>query len=136
MLLTNRLQATVVLMTVALRGVERLGAVGQTRVYVIRNAKLLPKWKKIDRKVIDIAGRSTSSMIRTQGIGDLYREYLGSIVFGFDYNLAYIPDSFDAEPKEGTGFDPEYMKKLYQLGYDLAKNGYPWIKEPKTVHLR
>lgn len=102
-------------MTVALRGVERLGAVGQTRVYVIRNAKLLPKWKKIDRKVIDIAGRSTSSMIRTQGIGDLYREYLGSIVFGFD---------------------PEYMKKLYQLGYDLAKNGYPWIKEPKTVHLR
>jgi hypothetical protein len=79
--------------------VERLGAVGQTRVYVIRNAKLLPKWKKIDRKVIDIAGRSTSSMIRTQGIGDLYREYLGSIVFGFDYNLAYIPDSFDAEPK-------------------------------------
>jgi predicted patatin/cPLA2 family phospholipase len=116
--------------------VERLGAAGQTRVYVIRNAKLLPKWKKIDRKVIDIAARSTDSMIRTQGIGDLYREYLGSIVFGFDYNLAYIPDSFDEEPKEGTGFDPEYMNKLYQLGYDLAKGGYPWIKEPKVVHAR
>jgi hypothetical protein len=57
-------------------------------------------------------------------------------VFGFDFNLAYIPDSFDEEPKEGTGFDPEYMNKLYQLGYDLAKGGYPWIKEPKVVHAR
>jgi hypothetical protein len=28
------------------------------------------------------------------------------------------------------------MKKLYPAGYDLAKGGYPWVKEPKVVELQ
>jgi hypothetical protein len=27
-------------------------------------------------------------------------------------------------------FDPEYMGKLFDLGYRLAKSGYPWHKAP------
>ena len=108
--------------------VQRLGAVGQTKVYVIRNAMLDPKWQAVDRSIVDIAGRSVDSLIRTQGIGDLYREYLGVKHYGFDYNLAYIPESFDVESKEM--FDPHYMGELYQLGYDLARRGYPWEEAP------
>jgi hypothetical protein len=107
---------------------QRLGAVGPTKVYVIRNAKLEPQWQTVDRSIVDIAGRTVDSLIRTQGIGDLYREYLGVKYYGFDYNLAYIPASFDAESKEL--FDPQYMGKLYQLGYDLARRGYPWEEAP------
>jgi len=42
--------------------------------------------------------------------------------------LAYIPASFTEEPSEG--FDPIYMRKLYELGYEMAKQGYPWEKGP------
>ena len=107
---------------------QRLGAVGQTKVYVIRNAILDPKWQTVDRSLAQISGRSIDSLIRSQGIGDLYREYAGAMAFGFDYNLAYIPGSFDVESKEP--FDMNYMNALYQLGYDLASKGYPWQKQP------
>jgi len=30
----------------------------------------------------------------------------------------------------------EYINKLYQVGYDLAKGGFPWVKEPKVLELR
>ncbi len=25
-------------------------------------------------------------------------------------------------------FNPQYMSKLFDLGYQSARNGYPWIK--------
>ena len=42
--------------------------------------------------------------------------------------FAYIPESFTIPLKEP--FDTEYMKELFQVGYDLAANGYPWAKVP------
>jgi hypothetical protein len=27
-------------------------------------------------------------------------------------------------------FDPEYMGQLYDLGYQMAVEGYPWKKRP------
>ena len=108
---------------------ERLGTVGQPRVYVIRNARLKPPWVAIDRSVIAISGRSASSLIRTQGIGDLYSEYAGAAQWNFDFNFTYITSDFDpGDTKEG--FNPEFMGKLYQFGYDLARNGNPWQKAP------
>jgi hypothetical protein len=43
---------------------------------------------------------------------------------GIYFNLAYITEGFDIKPKED--FDPVYMGKHFELGYLLAKNGYPW----------
>ena len=72
-------------------------------------------------------------MIRSQGIGDLYREYMGTRQYGFDFNLALIPEDFDVEEKEL--FDPVYMGKLFERGYNMAKDGYPWMKAPPGVKL-
>lgn len=47
---------------------------------------------------------------------------------GMEYNLAFIPSDFEEQAKEA--FDPEYMSKLFDLGYEMAKNGYPWKKAP------
>ena len=105
-----------------------LNIVGQGRAYLIRNAKLEMAWQPVDRTVISIAGRSASSMIHTQGIGDLYREFIGARKFDFDFNLAYIPSTFDAESEEL--FDRNYMRSLYEFAYELAVDGYPWEKIP------
>lgn len=107
---------------------RNLGAVGEPHVYIIRNSKLEPSWQTIDRRAIDIAARSASSIVHTQGTGDLYREFLGAHKFGFDFNLAYVPASFDVESKEL--FDLEYMRALYKLGYEMSIEGYQWQKVP------
>ncbi len=107
---------------------EKLDVKGTPNLYVIRNARLKPKWKAVEPKIPSITGRSISSLIRTQGIGDMYRMYLRAQEDGMNYYLACIPDEFDEESKEP--FDKEYMGKLFQRGYRLARDGYPWSRFP------
>jgi predicted patatin/cPLA2 family phospholipase len=110
---------------------EKLDVRGTPSVYIIRNSKLKPKWKTIDPAGLrNIAGQTISSLIRTQGIGDLYRMYVSATRDGLDYNLAHIPDDFN-EDKDGE-FDPVYMKKLFDTAYEAAKSGYSWLKKPPT----
>lgn len=101
---------------------------GTSKVYVIRNSFLKPDWETVYPKILPIADVSINSLIRTQGIGDMYRIYLDCQRDGLDYNLAYIPETFDLESTED--FDPVYMGKLFDLGYQMARNGYPWDKAP------
>ena len=100
----------------------------ERRAYVIRNSRLDPEWAQVERSTMTIAGRAISSLIHTQGIGDLYRIYLTTQRDGVDFNLAFIPDSFNAPHTED--FDTEFMRKLYAVGYDMAAKGYPWQKTP------
>lgn len=67
-------------------------------------------------------------MIQSQGIGDLYQIYLTAKRDNIDYNLSFIPSSFDAAHKEE--FDTEFMKKLFDLGFAMATAGYSWEKYP------
>lgn len=107
---------------------RKTGNQRERRVYVIRNSRLDPEWAQVERSTMTIAGRAISSLIHTQGIGDLYRIYLTTQRDGVDFNLAYIPDSFNAPHKEE--FDTEFMRQLYAVGYDMAAKGYPWQKTP------
>lgn len=97
-------------------------------VYVIRNASLNPVYDPVRPGLIPIAGRSISALIRTQGIGDMYRIYLGAKRDGLDYHLAFIPDEFDVKSDEP--FDLDYMRQLYQLGYTHGKSGKNWHSAP------
>lgn len=73
--------------------------------------------------------RSVDSLIRTQGIGDLVQIYYLTQRDGLRFNVAYIPASFAEQPSEK--FDPVYMRKLFELGFESAKAGYPWTSGPR-----
>ena len=107
---------------------KKLKVQGDPQVYVIRNSFIGPDYQGVNRSLVPIAGRSIDSLIRTQGIGDLYQIYALCERDGNDFNLAYIPEEFTEKPTEG--FDPVYMGKLYELGYQMAVKGYPWVKAP------
>ncbi|MDZ7621137.1 MAG: hypothetical protein U5O69_01365 [Candidatus Competibacteraceae bacterium] len=93
---------------------RKTGNQRERRVYVIRNSRLDPDWTQVERSTMTIAGRAISSLIHTQGIGDLYRIYLTTQRDGVDFNLAYIPASFNAPHKEE--FDTEFMRQLTPWG--------------------
>jgi len=96
--------------------------------YILRNARLDADWASTERRTMTIAMRAIDSLTRTQGIGDLYRVYATTQRDGVDFNLTYIPATFNTPHNEM--FDTAYMKSLYQVGYDAAKSGYQWQKTP------
>ena len=97
-------------------------------VYVIRNSQIRPEFQATERDLVSIAGRSISSLIRTQGVGDLYQIYILAQRDGSTYNLTYIPEDFAVEASEP--FDPVYMGKLYDLGHQKGLSGEAWQHEP------
>jgi predicted acylesterase/phospholipase RssA len=107
---------------------QKLQVQGEPRIYVIRNSFLDPDYLGVKRNVFPIALSTINSLIRTQGIGDLYQIYALCKRDGNDFNLAWIPSDFTDKPNEL--FDPVYMKKLFDRGYQMALHGYPWQKAP------
>ncbi len=97
-------------------------------VYVIRNARMDPKWAAVERRTLSILGRSTSTMIQSQGYGDLIRIHRVAEMIDADFNLAIIPPDFDFEHREE--FDTAYMRALFDRAYEMAIKGYPWMKQP------
>ena len=115
----------------------KLEVPGRPKVYIIRNSRLEPIYEQVENKLFPIAGRSLSSLVRTQGIGDIYRIYLETCRDGLDFNLAYIPADFTEKSRED--FDSGYMNKLFTVAHERAKEGYPWDKLPpelKTAPIR
>lgn len=107
---------------------SRVGIDPIRRAYIIRNGRVAPEYKAVKARTLSIAGRAVSSMIKSQGVGDLNELYLFAKRNNIDYNVAYIPGDF---PDTSTqAFDPVYMTKLYDVGFNLAKAGYPWKKTP------
>lgn len=114
-----------------MRGVARSIGVDMTRsgrVYVIRNSSITPDWVPVQRRTISIAARAISSLINTQGIGDLYRIYTQTQRDGLDFNLAIIGADFQHEHKEE--FETAYMQALFDYGYRQGREGYRWKKTP------
>jgi hypothetical protein len=109
----------------------KLGINPIRRVYIIRNGRLDPEYKAVKASTLAIAGRSISTLIKTQGIGDLYQMYEFARRNRIDYNLAFIPGNFPDTSTEA--FDPKYMSGLFDLGFQLGKSGRPWKKTPPRL---
>lgn len=108
-------------------------SVGQTAqrkrvLYIIRNARLDADWASTERRTLTIAARAIASLTRTQGVGDLYRIYATAERDKIDFNLTYIPPTFNVP--HVAEFDTPYMRALYDVGFQAARSGYRWQKYP------
>jgi predicted acylesterase/phospholipase RssA len=103
---------------------ETVGVDRERKLYLIRNARLDPEWAQVERRTLPIASQAISTLIQYQGIGDLYRIYSVTQRDGIDFNLAYIPPTFETPHR--TEFDTDYMRALYDMGYSMAEKGFIW----------
>jgi predicted patatin/cPLA2 family phospholipase len=104
----------------------------QRTLYVIRNARLDPGWAQVDRRTLPIAFRAISCLIEYQGIGDLYRIFAITQRDHVDFNLAFIPATFDFPHTEN--FDTNYMNALFEVGFRMAGKGHEfWYKHPPVL---
>ncbi len=103
------------------------------RLFIIRNARIAQDTVTTDRSTLDILQRAISAMIRSQGIGDLYRIFATTQRDDIEFNLAHIEEEFSV-PKE-EDFDTGFMNSLFRYGKSVARNGFDWRHEPPGFSL-
>lgn len=96
--------------------------------YIIRNAKISIDQSTTERNGLGIVDRALKKMIQAQGVGNLYQIYEIARRDNISFNLAFIGDDFiHPHPAE---FNQEYMRALFDYGYQKALRGYPWGTSP------
>ncbi|HEX7253391.1 MAG TPA: patatin-like phospholipase family protein [Thermoanaerobaculia bacterium] len=93
-------------------------------LYIIRNARLDPEWAQVERRTVPIAFRAIATLVQFQGIGDLYTIYTITQRDRLEFNLAFIPPTFDFPHKQL--FDKKYMQALFAVGERMAIKGTDW----------
>jgi len=93
-------------------------------LYIIRNARLDPEWAQVERRTVPIAFRAISTLVQFQGIGDLYTIYTITQRDHLEFDLAFIPPTFDYPHKQL--FDTKYMQQLFATGEGMAVKGTDW----------
>ena len=94
------------------------------KLYIIRNARLDPEWAQVERRTVPIAFRAIATLVQFQGIGDLYTIYTITQRDRLEFNLAFIPPTFDYPHKQL--FDTKYMQELFAVGERTAVKGTDW----------
>ncbi|WP_051261464.1 patatin-like phospholipase family protein [Desulfovibrio inopinatus] len=97
-------------------------------LYVLVNNRMGATYDPVSPRLLSIAADAVSSLIKAQTMGAIYTMYNLSRDDDVDFNLACIPESFTLDT--GEDFDPQIMKELFQLGYDLALTDKLWSKTP------
>jgi len=110
---------------------EMSGQESLCSIYVIRNGKLDTESEQVPRRVIKIAIRSFSTLMKAHSWGDIFRLYFIAEKNKVDFNYVSLPHDYESHGKEM--FDPVEMKRLFDLGFDMAKGGYQWNKTPPVL---
>jgi hypothetical protein len=99
--------------------------------YFPRDATHVEEFEKDFLASFPIALRAITCLIQNQGLGDLYRIFAITQRDHVDFNLAYIPRSFQVQ--HTADFDPHYMKALFDPAEQMAEEGRAWEKHPPVL---
>src|ERR1700688_2959953 len=99
-----------------------------TALYVVINTGLQPDFQLVPRSTPSILTGTVGAAVKVDTRLMIDRAYLAAKRSGVDFNIASIPEGFNA-PSRGP-FDSEYMSALFQLGENLGKSAAPFANEP------
>jgi Patatin-like phospholipase len=97
-------------------------------LYIVVNTSLVPEFQVVERSTPTILAQTVSMAIKADLRVLLDRAYVAARNSDIGFNVATIPPSFNA-PSRGA-FDPDYMKALFNVGYDQGKSENPFAAEP------
>ena len=103
---------------------------GDLQLYILVNNKIEPEFQLVANSTIEIAARSSSTIVKTQTRSILYSTYDFARRNKFGFNLTYIEGRMPAATT--SGFDTAYMRGLFQYGYERARSGQAWSKSPPS----
>lgn len=103
-------------------------------LYVIINTQLTPDFGVTERNLLPIMIRGISVIVKTLTRSMVQQTYVAAKQSGVAFSLATIPTTF-TEPARGA-FDTEYMKSLFNVGFEQGKKGTAFVSEPPAAWIR
>jgi predicted patatin/cPLA2 family phospholipase len=100
--------------------------------YIICNSKFSSEYEPVQPRIQSIGARAVGRLIQSHAVGDLWQAYATCWRDAMDFRLAAIPSEMSLGT--GTVFDARTVSKLFDRGYALARDGYPWATKPPGVH--
>ncbi len=104
---------------------------GEAAIYIIRNGQLDAAPEQVRPRLPSIATRSMLSVFKTVASGDLIRIWAAAGRAGVRIRSVGIPA--EHQEAQSTAFDPQDMRRLFDLGYSMALEPEPWRSEPPVV---
>jgi Patatin-like phospholipase len=98
------------------------------RLYVVRNGRIDPVGSEVKRSLGSISANTIGALMKVGAINDLYRLYLGHVTGELELRYVALPIGY--EPLSTEEFNQEEMIKEYNLGYEIATQGIPWLTTP------
>ena len=84
------------------------------QLYIVINNNLDPEFSLTKPKTLSITARAFNTLVKSDFYDTILDSYLFAKHQGFEFNLAYIPNTFRAN---STGLvDQEYMVSLFAFG--------------------
>jgi hypothetical protein len=99
--------------------------------YVIHNGQLggIPGLTR--RTIPSVALRTLAAVGKSAMIRDLVRIHSQTTFEGSGFHWVTIPDGIDIRGSET--FDPVVMQRLYDVGYQMARDGPKWDTRPPAM---
>ncbi|WP_181832715.1 patatin-like phospholipase family protein [Bosea caraganae] len=107
---------------------RNLGHQRKLSLYVIRNGKLKPEYRASVQTVVGLATRSIATLVKYQALANIWTISAAAERLGARFSFTAIPESF--QEKQRSDFDTNYMKSLFDLGFEQAQSGKAWETEP------
>ena len=109
---------------------DEVSGTPEVHIFVIRNGNAEQAVQRtIAPRAVSIAAASLGQLFRNSINDGIYRTYVLAEGIGADFFMASIPPTFEPD-LDATDFDVEVMQRLYDLGYEQAAGGYPWMRVP------
>ena len=105
----------------------------QTKLYILINNKVERDFQVMPNSTVDIAARASATATKTQTRSVLYETYDFARRNRFGFNLTYIDK--DVRSSASAEFETQYMRALYQYGYERARAGDLWVNAPPSDDL-
>jgi predicted patatin/cPLA2 family phospholipase len=101
------------------------------KVYVVMNGKLGPDFEVVRARTLSIVRRAFETSVHSDSRNTLLNSYQFAKSRHWDFNLASIDPGY---PKSETiGFDPAYMQRLFDYGYERGRAGVLWQSNPSEL---
>ncbi len=103
-------------------------------VYIVVNGhmKLVDADSAVKPEVMDISRNAIEELLRGLLSRTVYQSYVTARQADAGFRLIYMPDNAPA-PENALVFDPEIMRRQFDLGREFGRSGTGWITEPPRI---
>jgi len=97
-------------------------------LYIIVDGDIDPHYDVVERRLAPIASRTIKTLIKVSAWSALYRMYLHAQVGGYSFRYVSLPKDYVAYTTDS--YDPEEMRRMFRLGYNMGLAGDAWLSTP------